>query len=431
MTTIEAYQAITLRNYRDVHIAERDGVHMFRTRGPKQRAPCWTIEDNMDMLDTVLRGFQCGPIYIIQDIQSKIDDVFDGAHRCEAIFDFIDNKYPVTKGKKDTIKWETSQLRDYVGKYFRDLPLDLQKKIKDYKFYINKIDPETANDPVALGMLWERLSKAGKALNNFEAKIQTHAILQKNILEPSASLWLESQLFPAKQSKRGQVEVKLHKLLALSEKEVLSTYGSMEDLVNKWCEEVLGKTTEAIDTKTLANKDLLIGRLKFIRNILKELQDRDVFHVNGKSIVDKSKDVPILIILGRLGYWFTSMSYFKRVADEVCPKIHDILKMNSNDLCKHLEVNSRNATYQKKLVSHIDSILREYSEKTKERRLFTQSEKKAKLDEQGGVCAKCKKPVHEYHRNDGDHIVEFRNGGHTTFENLQILHKLCHENKNR
>ena len=104
--------------------------------------------------------------------------------------------------------------------------------------------------------------------------------------------------------------------------------------------------------------------------------------------------------------------------------------MNSNDLCKRLEVNSRNATYQKKIVILIDNILRDYSEKTKERRLFTQVEKKTKLDEQGGLCAKCKKPIHEYHRNDGDHIIEFRNGGHTTFENLQILHKLCHENKN-
>jgi hypothetical protein len=431
MNTIEAFPAITLRNYRDIHIAERDGVHMFRTRGPKQRASCWTIEDKMDMLDTVLRGFQCGPIYIIQDINEKVDDVFDGAHRCEAIFEFIDNTYPVTKGKKDTITWETSQLRDYVGKHFRDLPLDLQKKIKDYKFYINKIDPDTANDPLALGMLWERLSKAGKALNNFEAKIQTHAILQKEILQISSSAWLGSPLFLADKSKRGQVEVKLHKLLALSEKESLSSYSSMEDLVNKWCEEVLGKTTDNIDTNTKLKKDSLVARLRFMRNLLTELQDRNVFHTDGKSIIDKSKDVPLLIILGRLGYWFSNISFFRRVAEDLCPKIHEILKKDPNDLCKDLDVNSRNATFQKKLVAHMDSIFSQYSDKSKDRRLFTKAEKKAKLAEQGGLCAECKNPIHDHQRNDGDHILEFRNGGQTTYENLQILHRLCHENKGR
>jgi hypothetical protein len=430
MNTIEAFPAITLRNYRDIHIAERDGVHMFRTRGPKQRAPCWTIEDKMDMLDTVLRGFQCGPIYIIQDIHEKVDDVFDGAHRCEAIFEFIDNAYPVTRGKKDTITWETSQLRDYVGKHFRELPLDLQKKIKDYKFYINKIDPDTANDPLALGMLWERLSKAGKALNNFESKIQTHAILQKDILEVSSPSWLESPIFPADKSKRGQIEVKLHKLLALSEKECLPTYSSMEDLVNKWCEEVLGKTTESIDTNSKLKKDLLLTRLRGMRNFLKEFQDRNVFHIDGKPFLDKSKDVPLLIILGRVGYWFTNASLFRRVAEEICPQIHSILKMDPNDLCKKLEVNSRNATFQKKLVIYVDAIFSQYSDKAKERRLFTSSEKNAKLEEQGGKCAECKKIIHEHQRKDGDHIVEFCKGGTTTYDNLQILHKLCHEKKN-
>ena len=420
--------ALTLRNRRDVHFAERDEVPVFRTRGPKQRDPCWTIDDKMDMLDTVLRGFQCGPIYIIQDIEKNIDDVFDGAHRCEAIFEFIDNKYPVTKGK-NTITWDTSRLRDYVGKYFKELPAELQKKIKEYNFYINIIDPEMANDAAALRMLWERLSKAGKALNNFEAKIQTQGILQKEVLEPCASSWLESPFFPAKKSNRGHIEVRLHKLLALSEKDTLPAYSSMEDLVNKWCDDVLGKTTENIDANTRLKKDSLIGRLKYMRNLLTELQDRNVFHADGKSIIDKSKDVPLIIILGRLGYWFSNMAFFRRIAEEMCPKINSILRMNPNDLCKELAVNSRNATFQKKLVAYVDLIFAEYSDKSKDRRLFTKAEKKAKLEEQGGLCAECKKPIHEHQRNDGDHIIEFRNGGQTTYDNLQILHRVCHENK--
>lgn len=422
--------AITLRNRRDEYHAASMEVSQFRTRGPKQRPPCWEIEDNMAMLDTALRGFVCGPIYIIQDIESNIDDVFDGAHRCEAIFDFIDNKYPITKGKKGTIQWETSPLHDHIGKYFKEIPLVMQKHLKDYNFYINVIDPETASDPVALQMLWERLSKAGKNLNNFESKIQTHSILQKEILEACSDDWLKTPFFPYDKSKRGQLEVKLQKLLALSEKDTLPSFSSMEDLTEKWCDENLGKTTENIDTNTRAKKDSLIARLRFMKNLQKELQDRNVFHHENKMIIDKSKEVPLLITLGRLANWFPTISSFRRVADELCPKIHEILKMNPNDLCKMLKVNSRNATFQKKLIEDLDSKFKIYSEKAKEKRCFSLAEKKKKLEEQDGLCTLCMKPILDYQRNAGDHIVEYCRGGTTTYENLQILHKICHENKN-
>jgi len=381
----------------------------------------------MEMLDTALRGFHCGPIYITQDVDSNIDDVFDGAHRCEAIFNFIDNKYPITKGKKETIQWDTSPLHEYIGKYFRDLPAIIQKQLKEYKFYINIIDADTASDAAALEMLWIRLSKAGTKLNNFESKIQTHSILQKEILGPSSIEWFKTPLFPAEKSKRGQAEVLLQKLLALSENDVLPGYSSMEDLVDKWCEDVLGKTTDSINANTIAKKDSLIKRLNTMRNLLRELQDRNVFHDNGVSIIDKSKSIPLLITIGRIGNWFPTVTSFRRVADEISPKIHEILKMNPNDLCKYLKVNSRNATFQKKLVEEIDSKLKPYSEKAKERRCFTPAEKAKKLEEQGGACTLCTKPILEHQRNAGDHIVEYSKGGTTTYENLQMVHKLCHE----
>jgi hypothetical protein len=427
MTTITA---ISLRNRRDVHIAERDEVPQFRTRGPKQRDPCWETEDNMAMLDTAFRGFHCGPIYIIHDIDANIDDVFDGSHRCEAIFNYIDNKYPITKGKKDTIQWETSPLHNHVGKLFKELPLTMQKQLKEYNFYINTIDSETANDSQALKMLWERLSKAGKKLNNFETKIQTHSILQKEILQPCANEWLNTPLFSAEKSKRGQVEMKLQKILALSEKDILPTYSSMDDLVEKWSEDVLGKTIDSIDTNTNLKKESLLSRLRFMRNILKELQDRNVFHNETESIMDKSKDVPLLIVIGRLANWFPTMAGFRRVANDVCPKVHEILVMNPNDLCKYLKVSSRNATFQKKLIEDLDNKFKIYTDKAKERRCFTNAEKKRKLDEQKGLCTLCSKAILDHQRNAGDHIIEYCKGGDTSYENLQMVHKICHEEKN-
>jgi 5-methylcytosine-specific restriction endonuclease McrA len=232
-------------------------------------------------------------------------------------------------------------------------------------------------------------------------------------------------------SLRGQLEIKLNKLLALSEKEELSTYNSMDSLVERWCEEILGKNVDEIKKNTLEKKESFLERLKVMNNIMKELMDRNVLHdISGNCIIDKSKDLIFLVILGRLGYWFSTVSLFRRVADRVCPIIKDIILMNPNRLCEMLGVTSRNATFQRKLIEHFDSNIKQLSEQAKERRLFTSEEKKRKLEEQGGLCVDCKTPIMNYQRNAGDHVVEYFLGGKTSYENLQILHKVCHEKKN-
>lgn len=429
---MESIDAITLRNRTDRHIAEMLQAHLFRTRGPTQRANCWEIEDKMAMLDTALRGFACGPIYIIQDVDEKIDDVFDGAHRCEAVFDFIDNKYPITKGKKITVNWASSPLKDHIGKFFKDLPPTIQLQLKQYKFYINIIDQETANDPASRGILWQRLSKAGKPLNNFETKTQTHGLLYQNILKPNVGNWLTTALFQKDKSTRGQVETLLLKLLALSEKETLYSFNSIEDLTDKWCDDVLGLTTDDINRNTAEKTEMLSNRIKHIRSIMKELQDKKILHTaDGVSFsIDKSNELPLLLSLGRLGYWFRSVSQLKRVLDEVCDAVSEILKMTPTQRCEYLGVTSRNAGYQKKLIEELDRRFKPLAEKSNERRCFTAAEKKRKLEEQGGLCTECKEPIEEYQRTAGDHIYEYCRGGTTTYENLQILHKLCHEKKN-
>lgn len=424
--------AISLRNRRDRHQADQLDELMFRTRGPKQRESCWSDIDKTAMLDTALRGFTCGPIYTIKDLDEGIEDVFDGAHRCEAIFDYIDSKYPITKGKKDTIKWGTSPLKGYEGKYFKDLLRESQDRLKKYTFTINEIDTETAQDPDALQMLWERLSKAGKPLNNYETKIQTHAILHKEILEPTTAEWIKSPLVQVEKSKRGQVEVKLNKLLALSEKEVLPNTASMEDLVSKWCEENLGKTVKEIDENTRNKKDIFIQRLKVMRSLLRIMEDRNVFVFSSEDTKkNKSSDVPLLIILGRIGFWIPSVSKFNHVAEEICKFVHDILELTPTKLCDLLKVNSRNAQYQHALRNHVDQKLKILSEKANERRLFTPAEKKKKLEEQGGCCTLCNESIHQHQRNHGDHIIEYCKGGDTKYENLQVVHKHCHETKGK
>ena len=132
--------AISLKNRVDPHVAKSHNRPVLKPRPPIQRNNCWTEKENTAFIDTAVRGWTCCPIYLIKRIsdhdneEEMMDDVFDGAHKIEAIINFIDNKYALCKLTEDT-----SPLKNYENQYFRDLPRDIRNRILDYKFMINYI----------------------------------------------------------------------------------------------------------------------------------------------------------------------------------------------------------------------------------------------------------------------------------------------------
>ena len=61
-------------------------------------------------------------------------------------------------------------------------------------------------------------------------------------------------------------------------------------------------------------------------------------------------------------------------------------------------------------------------------RTFTESMKRSKYEQQGGVCPHCGK-TYEIHEMEGDHIVPWHLGGKTLLENLQMLCVSCNRTK--
>jgi hypothetical protein len=431
MSEVETECAISLRNRRDPHTAEGNACRCLVTRPPMQRKPCWVDTDKIDMIDTVLRGWTCPPIYVIPrlDLITRCsegeDHVFDGAHKLEAVFDFIDDKFVfrVAAG---------GRFAELSGKRFSEMSREIQDRIKKYRFHINQVDAETAGSPDELRVLWERVNKAGKKLNKFELDLPLITPLIEHVLKPAGDVFRGTTFFPKEESHRGDLEQRLQVLLALSDLSELKSMSSQNNLVARWHVEKLGATmaarTETIETQGEKWRGVLLRCHK----MLVELEQLNVFcDEEGVATVQEAHiKTELPFVLGRFAHRIPRIEDFRSKKVAIAARLKkDVFGKTIQELSLSMgSTGRRDGTFQKRLLKYIDDIACEMAGLV-EPRLFTKAQKEEKLKEQGGSCPACGKRILKHHLTEGDHIVEWSEGGETTLANLQLLHKGCHQAK--
>lgn len=419
---------------RNVSHAETVSLTLFVTRPPMQRKPCWDIYDKTDMVDTMARGWGCNPIYIIQrpeciEICSEGEDhVFDGAHKAEAGCEFIEGKFPITYRKTEL---QFGILKEYTGKYFKELPRELQLKIKNYTFSVNIIDEETANDPDALSILWKRISRAGKPLNSYEISIPVLASLIHEVLAPVETHFHGTIIFPEETSKRGAMERLLQSLLAFAEMSSTLQVISINRVINDWQAQRLGTSMKQRTESVALHGEMWREILLRISKMLADLTDLNTFHDDKGSLLPEKAllKTELPFVLSRLAVHFPKIEDFRSQKRKLSERLkREIFSLTPAELLTKFEGTGRNGSYQTKILRFIESIIVPVKEAVQPR-AFTVKQKKEKLEMQGGLCTWCSKPILPHQQKDGDHMVEWSQGGATTPDNLEVMHYHCHQEK--
>ena len=419
--------AINLKNRTDRDVAIQFSLRHLITRPPIQRKNCWDNKNNTDFIDTVSRGWACSPIFIIQQ-ESEVgdqelieDQVFDGAHKIEAVIKFIDPKHGFALEKVH----DTSPLKDYIGKKFGELPTAMRNKILNYEFTFNVIDPETANDKDSLKILWHRLNNSGKKLNDFELALPVISDLNRVVLKPSLTLFLKSQLFTKESSERGEAEKLMQILLAISESDIseshMKDFSSKKNLVKRWQTACLGDKMDDIRETTIRNSDKWLKTLKRCSDYLRALSEANCFvDDEGKELLQSAhRGTELVFLLGRLVYHFPKPENFRRACPQIAREVRDTyFKTIIRDEA------GRNGILQKRILKELDAlILKQCRDIPK--RAFTAAQITKKLGEQSSICAQCKEAILPNQSYHGDHIIPWILGGDTTDENCQVSHKRC------
>lgn len=110
-----------------------------------QRGEIWTTQKKQKLIDSILRDWKIPPIHVIHNLQA-IDEVLDGQQRLATIRDFYDNIICID-GK---ILPENPEISQLDGMHYRDLPLEWQRRFRQYSIIIIRLTEYKPQEPAEL-----------------------------------------------------------------------------------------------------------------------------------------------------------------------------------------------------------------------------------------------------------------------------------------
>lgn len=104
------------------------------------------------LIDSILRDWHVPPIHVIEDIETRKQEVLDGQQRLAAIRDFIDGEFALDGG----IEPIDNALLEIHGRKYRDLPETFKRRFNQFTIRLFRIVDYKPGEP---GELFFRLNQ--------------------------------------------------------------------------------------------------------------------------------------------------------------------------------------------------------------------------------------------------------------------------------
>lgn len=375
----------------------------------------WSSKLQTGLIETMLLGRQMNPIWTVTNDQENSEEVLDGMHRLTTALNFLENKFSLNKNYLQTLDPEK-----YGGKYLNNLELDDQTKIRKYNFIFNQLDSSYRNDPDKLKEMYGTLNRSSVALNDYEFNKVIYNDFYSIFIEFKEN-FVNTTFFDKIEDKRGRIDEELMDMFALSISPLPNSWSSIKSLRDKWIKENIGDKYEEVTEYLSNNTDIIKEKLKFMLKIINVFYELNLLKNDEKQ---KTNFIIYKFIISRCCYFMKNISSFNRIAEKLKNDFE-----NEIFLTDILVNRNRNAIFQREIIELIDDIITKHFDRN-EHRLFDKKEIERKLKEQDFLCAICEEIIKETDKFDGDHILPWTNGGKTSYDNLQVVHRRCHRKKN-
>lgn len=128
---------------------------------PYQRRSVWTQSFKDYFIDTLLLQYPAPTVFLYEEISNDgvtKYNVVDGKQRLTTIFEFIENKFPVS---------ETAIITENRGSFFNELSSDVKTKFWSYSFSVEYLP---TNDETIINNIFDRINKNVAKLTSQELR---------------------------------------------------------------------------------------------------------------------------------------------------------------------------------------------------------------------------------------------------------------------
>lgn len=408
---------INLRTNKETALAAQQ-IYLNKSPFFQRSYEAWDDKLRTRFIESIILNRATNPIWTVLNDADESEEILDGMHRITTALSFLNNEFAINKSYLLTLDAEK-----YNKRTFKELDADDRAKIRNYNFTFNKLDSSYRTDLNKLKDMYEILNRSSRTLNDYEFN---KVILGPfyDIIREHKDAFVQSSFFERTRDSRGNIETDIIEMIALSDL-LRNRWHSINQIKDEWITENMGDAFESVSKYATENGDVLRTKLSFMCKIIQELYQQKLFSEDARTF--RNAFLCYKFIISRCCYCVPNYAVFNRILPAIIREFNQHVLVE--DIQAQLECTSRSGVFQRRLIERIDAILEKEVNAEGSVRRFTKKTIDDKLVEQSNICPLCHLAISATDKYEGDHIVPWTAGGKTVADNLQVVHKRCHQLK--
>lgn len=374
-----------------------------------QRDYVYNDKQASKLVESVLMGIPIPTIYLCQE-EDNTHSVIDGQQRITALVKYLKNEFALSG---------LQELNELNGKRYKDLPKDIQKKLKSSSLSTISLLKQSSDLKYEI---FARLNQGAVKLNPQELRNCVYRGSFNNMLDEIAANNPHLKSLFHDENNRKSYQERILRFFAL--RNYQDYQSSMLKTMNAYMDQHKNDGEDEIK----AAKVLFVNTVDIIKQVL----GNDAFMAfdrNKGTILEKfSGSVYDSIVIP---FSFFDKHSLITNADRIREAIMKV-KMENEAYREDTYASTGSRVRVVRRIQTIYNLLYEIigsSSTDVDRRLFTEEEKKQLYENSDKKCAICGNLILSIDDCEIDHILPFAKGGKTELKNAQIVHRICNREK--
>lgn len=357
------------------------------------------------LVESILLGIPIPIIYLCEEEDGTLS-VIDGQQRIISFVRYMKNEYPLDK---------LTKLTDLNGLYYKDLEKRIQRLLKSKTLKAITISKDSKELKYEI---FSRLNLGAVKLKDQEVRNCIYRGSFNNMLKDIAESNKNLSILFHDENKRSSYEERILRFFAL--RNYLELHGTFKLVMNSYMEQHQNDDEIQI-SKFKSQYNALI-------DIIKQILGDDAFFSLSKDKRKKFNGAVYDSIIIPFSYF--SSKVLMSHADELRAEINNLKETNS-EYQSNTYVGTNAGPRVRGRIEQVMGVIKNVvsTESQLDKCRYFDKSVKEHLFYSGYKCSYCGNTILSIDDCEVDHIIPYSQGGSTTVENAQLLHRHCNKSK--